>query len=109
MSDPRQEPDLATDRIIREAVERLPFAPRTVHDPVHPIEGDPGGTTHDIVFCPDCLEPVISPLDAEFERVGMRFRICWDLHGRELPADLRPCHATCLIACGRRSKLTATS
>jgi hypothetical protein len=42
VTDPRREPD-------------LPFAPQPIHDPVHPIEGEPGGTTNDVLFCPDCL------------------------------------------------------
>ena len=107
--DPRQEPDAATAAMLHAAVEGMPFEPRQIHDPVHPIEGEPGGTTHDVRFCPDCLATVISPMDDELARVGTPFRICEDLHGRRLPDDVHPCHPTCLIACGRRSKLTASS
>jgi hypothetical protein len=109
VTDPRQEPDQDVAELLNAAAEGLPFAPRAIHDPVRPIEDEPGGTTHDVLFCPDCLSTVISAKDNEIERIGIPFRICWDLHGRRLPDDIRPCHASCLIACGRRSKLTAAS
>jgi hypothetical protein len=88
---------------LHEAAIGLPFAPRAIHDPAHPIPGEPGGTTHDIVFCPDCGRTVISALDAEIERAGMHFRMCWDLRPFGVPEDVRPCHPTCLIACGRQT------
>lgn len=106
--DPRFE-DPEIQELAAAAADGLPFAPHAIHDPPYPIAGDPTGTTNDVLFCPDCLQTIISPMDDEIARLGLHFRVCWGLHGRRLPDDVRPCHQGCAIACGRRSKWSASS
>jgi len=119
--DPLQEETLAR------AVVGLPIVPHAVHAPptttveLDKTYADPGGQPAEgeddqgpywfrrsevrhngAVRCPDCGQVLIAAHDVEVARVGVGFLVCWDMHHPyRLPADVRPCHEGCVVACGR--------
>jgi len=118
--------DPLQEEALGRAVRDLPMAPHAVHAPPtttveldktyddlgRPPEGEDeqgpywlrrSEVRHNgAIRCPDCGRVLIGAHDDEVARVGSGFLVCWDLHyPYRLPADVRPCHEGCVVACGR--------